>query len=206
MSIYSRIFAATSKRLTSAAARGQRIPPEAFWAFPGLVGASWFMWGALTDDIKQSVGLYYDPDIVLKRVEAEREARLEAKEQLKAAASGGSKTEEEDEEAEEDEEEEVTAKDIEEAVNKAVEAAEGADDEEEDAPDADADAGADADADGAEEDEEEEEEEEEAPKKPKVDFNSLSTEQKWDYFAERAVIPGDDDDDVSTYILYLNTA
>jgi hypothetical protein len=190
MSIYSRIFAATSKRLTSAGASGQRIPAVAFWAAPGLLGASWFIWGALNDDIKQSVGLYYDPDIVMKRVEAEREARMEAKEQLKAASKpkkDEEEDEEEEEEADEEEEEEVTAEDIEEAVSKAVEAAAGADDDEDGAGDDDDD----------DDDDDEEEEEEEKPKKPKVNFNKLSREEKWEYFAERAVIPGEDDDDVS---------
>ena len=175
MSVYSRIFAATSKRLTSAAASGGGIPPLAFWAVPGAVTFTWFIWGALTDEIKQSVGLYYDPDAIVKRVEMERTKRLEAKGLLKAASKPQKDEEDEEEDEEEEEEEEVTAETIEAAVNKAVKASEDADEEEEE--------------------EEEEDEEEEKPKKPKVDFNKLSKEEKWEHFAEKAVIPGEDDEE-----------
>jgi hypothetical protein len=192
MSIYSRIFAATSRRLTSAAISGQKLPPQALWAFPGFVGFTWFIWGALTDDIKQSVGLYYDPDAVMKRVEAERAQRLEAREKLKAASKpkkAEKEEEEEDEEEEDSEEEEVTAKDIEAAVNKAVAAASDDDDDDDDD---DADAG-EAKEDNAEGEDEEEEEEEEKPKKPKVDVGKLTLEEKWEYFAENSINPGDDE-------------
>ena len=175
MSVYSRIFAATSKRLTSAAASGGGIPPLAFWAVPGAVTFTWFIWGALTDEIKQSVGLYYDPDAIVKRVEMERTKRLEAKGLLKAASKPQKDEDDEEEDEEEEEEEEVTAETIEAAVNKAVKASEDADEEEEE--------------------EEEEDEEEEKPKKPKVDFNKLSKEEKWEHFAEKAVIPGEDDEE-----------
>jgi hypothetical protein len=185
MSVYSRIFATTSKRLTSAAASGGGIPPLAFWAAPGAVAFTWFIWGALTDEIKQSVGLYYDPDAIIKRVEMERTQRLEAKGLLKAA-SKSQKDEEEEDEEDEDEEEEVTAETIEAAVNKAVKASEDADEEEEE--------------------EDEEGEEEEKPKKPKVDFNKLTKEEKWEHFAEKSVVPGEDDeeDEVGTsFIMFL---
>ena len=190
MSVYSRIFATTSKRLTSAASSGGGIPPLAFWAAPGAVAFTWFIWGALTDEIKQSVGLYYDPDAIIKRVEMERTQRLEAKGLLKAASKSQKDEEEEDaeDEDEEEEEEEVTAETIEAAVNKAVKASEDADEEEE------------------EEGEEEEEEEEEKPKKPKVDFNKLTKEEKWEHFAEQSVVPGEDDEDDevgTSYIMFL---
>eukprot|EP00538_Stauroneis_constricta_P010729 CAMPEP_0119563954 /NCGR_PEP_ID=MMETSP1352-20130426/25332_1 /TAXON_ID=265584 /ORGANISM="Stauroneis constricta, Strain CCMP1120" /LENGTH=51 /DNA_ID=CAMNT_0007612647 /DNA_START=82 /DNA_END=234 /DNA_ORIENTATION=+ len=47
---YARIFAATTKRLTSSAVKGANVPPQALWALPGLVGFTWFIWEALTDD------------------------------------------------------------------------------------------------------------------------------------------------------------
>ena len=201
MSIYSRIFAATSKRLTTAVISGQKLPPQALWAFPGFVGFTWFIWGALTDDIKQSVGLYYDPDAVMKRVEAERAQRLEAREKLKAATKPKKDDADEDEEEEnEDEDEEVTAKDIEAAVNKAVAAASDDDDDDDGDDEGEGEEKEEtADAD-KEDDEEEEEEEEEKPKKPKVDLGKMTLQEKWDYFAESSVIPGDDD--VSVFILY----
>ena len=74
--IYSKIFAETSRRFAGSSFKVN--PPLALWAFPGFVGFSWFIWGALTEDIKSSVGLYWDPDRVLKRVEAEREQRIKA--------------------------------------------------------------------------------------------------------------------------------
>jgi len=183
MSVYSRIFATTSKRLTSAAASGGGIPPLAFWAVPGGVTFTWFIWGALTDENKHSVGLYYDPDAIVKRVEMERTKRLEAKGLLKAA-SKPQKDEDDDEEdeEEEDDEEEVSAETIEAAVNKAVKASEDADEEEE---------------------EEDEDEEEEKPKKPKVDFNKLTKEEKWEHFAEKAVIPGEDDEEDEVIISWM---
>eukprot|EP00980_Cylindrotheca_fusiformis_P026674 scaffold16878_cov64-Cylindrotheca_fusiformis.AAC.1 len=111
MSVYSRIFASTSQRFVSSRISGRKIPPQALWAFPGFVGFSWFIWDALTEDIRSSVGLYWDPDAVLKKVEAEREQRLEAKEAAKAAEKPSEPEEEDDEE--EDEEEVVTHEDIE---------------------------------------------------------------------------------------------
>ena len=66
MSVYSRIFAATSQRLQASRRMMPNVPKEvAIWAFPGFLGASWFLWGALTEDIKRSVGLYWDPDATL---------------------------------------------------------------------------------------------------------------------------------------------
>lgn len=188
-SIYSRIFATTSRRFTSAAGAFKNLPSAGLWALPAAVGASWFIWDALTPDLRSSVGLYWDPDAVLKRVEAERTQRLEAKEALKAAAKPAKDEEEEEEEeeeaGEEEGEEEVTAEDIEEAVSSAVEDAgeseEGEGEEEEKEVEA--------------EEDEEEEEEEEAPKKKKVDFKSLTLEEKWEYFAETSIVPGEDDDD-----------
>ena len=85
MAIYSRIFASTSGRFASAATTGRQYPPQLFWTLPGFVGFSWFIWGGLTDEIRQSVGLYWDPDAVNKRVEAEREQRLAAKEVAKSS-------------------------------------------------------------------------------------------------------------------------
>lgn len=161
------------------------IPPStALWAVPAGITLTWFIWDALNDDIKQSVGLYYDPDAVMKRVEMERTQRLEAKEALKAASKPAKEDEDDDED--EDEEEEVTAETIEAVVNKAIGAVGDDDDEEEEE---------DEDAPSAGDDDDDEEEEEEKPKAPKVDFDSLSTEEKWEYFAERAVIPGEDDED-----------
>ena len=201
MSVYSRIFAATSRKFTSAAASGQRIPPQALWAVPGFVTVTWFIWGALTDEIKQSVGLYYDPDIVVKRVEAERARRLEAK----AAQKEAQKPKKDEPEEDEDEEEEVTAETIEAAVNKAA-AASGNDndtdtdddDDEEEEEEAGGDDGQGAEKKG-DDDDDDEEEEEEAPK-PKIHFDQLSPEEKWEYFAEKAVEPGDEDMDVSKEI------
>mmetsp|Transcript_28392 Transcript_28392/g.79865 ORF Transcript_28392/g.79865 Transcript_28392/m.79865 type:complete len:90 (-) Transcript_28392:1081-1350(-) len=83
---YARIFAATTKRLTSSAVKGANVPPQALWALPGLVGFTWFIWEALTDDIKQSVGLWWDPDAIVNRVEAEKQERLAAREAAKLAA------------------------------------------------------------------------------------------------------------------------
>ena len=202
MSVYSRIYAATSRHLVTAVKSGRRIPPVAFWIPPALVASTWFIWGALTDDIKMSFGLYYDPDIIIKRVEAEREERLVAKAELKAASKTTSKEtdndddDDEEEDEEEEEEEEVTAETIEAAVNKAVEAASGSGDDANEDENEDNENDSDADDD----DEEEEEEEEEKPKKEKVNFKKLSLQEKWEYFAERAVVPGEDDEEVSTRI------
>jgi hypothetical protein len=186
MSIYQKIFATTSRRFASSGLISKQMlsPERLLWAFPAGLAATWFIWGALTDDIKQSVGLYWDPEADMNKVEMERAKRMEAKAALKAAsrpAKSDDDDEDDDEEedvppAEEDEEEEeVTAEDISAAVAKAVEAS--GDDEEE------------------EEEEEDEEEEEEKPKKPKVDVSKLSSEEKWDYFAEISIVPGEDDED-----------
>ena len=84
--VYSRIFAATSSRWTSAAstAAGRQVPPQAMWAVPGFLGFSWFIWGALSDEIKQSVGLYWDPNVIINKVEADRAKRMEARETVKS--------------------------------------------------------------------------------------------------------------------------
>ena len=175
MSVYSRIFAATTKRFSSAASSGRGFP-QAAWALPGFLGVSWFIWGALDPEIRKSVGLYWDPDAVLNRVEAERTQRLEAREAAKAASKPAAP---EPEEEEEDEEEAVTVKDIEAAVSAAVEQVEveviidSTDDDDDD-------------------DEEEEEEEKPKPKKKKIDFSKLTPEEKWQYFAENSINPGDD--------------
>ena len=183
MSIYSRIFANTSKRFASATISGRKIPPHGVWGIPGAVVCTWFIWGALTDDIKQSVGLYWDPDAEVDRVEAERFERLEAKEALKAAKNPSAEDEEDEEE-----DEGVTAEDIEEAVNAAIEQSGDAEEEEDEefAPEP--------------EGEEEEEEEEEKPKKKKVDPSTLTQEERWEYFNEKAINPGEDD--VSTNLLF----
>lgn len=173
MSIYSRIFAKTSQRFASAAISGRSVPPHFVWGAPGFVAFTWFIWGALNDDIKESVGLYWDPDAAINRVEAEYLKRMEAREALKAASSPSK-----DDDEEEEEDEGVTAEDIEEAVNAAIEQSGGDDDEDEPAP---------------EEEEEEEEEEAPKPKKKKVDASTLTKEEKWDMFTEKAISPGEDD-------------
>jgi hypothetical protein len=196
MSVYQKIFSTTSKRFANSSliSKSALSPERALWAFPAGLAFTWFVWGALTDEIKQSVGLYWDPDAEINRVEMEREKRLEAREALKAAskpAKAADDDEEEDEE--EEEEEEVTAETISAAVAKAVEAAGGEedddDDDDDDAVPSTEDSGDDDDAD------EEEEEEEEKPKKVKVDVEKLSDTEKWDYFASKSIEPGDDDED-----------
>jgi hypothetical protein len=184
MSVYSRIFAATSKKWISSGASGRSIPAQALWAFPGLLGASWFIWGALSEDIQSSVGLYWDPDVIINKVEAEREHRMEAREAAKASskpAAAASEPEEEDEE--EEEEEAVTVKDIEEAVNAAVEESGGFEDN--------AEGGDDDDAMEEEEEKEEEEEEEEKPKPKRKKFSELSQVERWDRFMAGAMEPGE---------------
>ena len=179
MSVYARIFAATSKRFTSAASSGKGVPPQAFWAVPGFVGFTWFIWGALTDEIKQSVGMYYDPDALNNKIEAEKAKRLSAREALKAAKRPAKDDDDEEEDEEEEEEEPVTVESIEAAVNAAVEQ---------------------VDEDEEEEEEEDEEEEAPKPKKKKVDVNSLTQEELWDYVAEKFTTPGE----VSLCVLLSN--
>jgi hypothetical protein len=200
MSVYARIFAATSKKFTSAAGSlNASMQKLGVWGVPAAVGFTWFIWGALTDDIKKSVGLYYDPDAVLKQIEAEREQRLEARQAAKPkkAEPDDDDEDEDDDDDDDDEEEEVTADTIASAVQAAVEASAGGDeDDDED--------NAESTSDDADEDDEEEEEKPKK-KKPKVDFNSLSQDEKWDYVANTFIEPGedeeddddDDDDDVS---------
>jgi hypothetical protein len=77
-----------------------RLSANTGQAFP------WFIWGALTDEIKQSVGLYYDPDAVIKRVEMERTKRLEAKGPLKKESQPSKDDDDDDDDDEEEEEEE----------------------------------------------------------------------------------------------------
>jgi hypothetical protein len=148
--------------------------------FQAGVAFTWFIFGALTDDIKQSVGLYWDPDAEVNKVEMERAKRLEARAALKPKKPAKDDDDDEGEDDDDDGEEEVTAETVAAAVAKAVEA--GDDDEEEDAKESDDDDG----------EEEEEEEEVEEPKKPKVNYDSLSTEGKWDFLADKFVEPGDD--------------
>jgi flagellar biosynthesis GTPase FlhF len=196
MSVYSKIFASTSKRFASAVSSGRQYPPGIVWGLPGFVGFTWIIWGGLTEDIRSSVGLYWDPDAIIHRVEAERFQRLEAK----AAAKAANKPASESEEEEEDEEEgTVTAEDIEAAVNSAIEQSGEADDEDEDAsePAKEEDPQEEEEEEkeevNEEEKEEEEEEEEEKPKKIKVNVDELTTEEKWDHWAARFTIPGEDD-------------
>jgi hypothetical protein len=171
MSVYARIFAATSKRLASAGQSGKTISPLTAWAFPGFVFGTWMIWGALSDDIKMSIGLYYDPDVVINRVQAEKDQRMAAR--AKSTDSSGKaepaeEPEEEEEEAEE-EEEQVTHEDIVAAVEDAVEQSGGGDDEEE------------------------EEEEEEAPKlkAPRKKVEDMTNEEMWEYFAEKTIVGSD---------------
>jgi hypothetical protein len=189
--VYSRIFAATSRRFTSAVrSSGTTVPPQALWAVPGVVGASWFIWGALSVDIRSGLGLYWDPDAVLNKVEADRAKRLEDREALKVATSkskSGGASMEAEEEDDDEEEEDVTVEDIQVAVSKAVEAAEEEEEEEEEDVVEEEEAPA-AEASG-DDDEEEEEEEEEEPKKKKL--SDLTLEEKWERYAENAVKPGE---------------
>jgi hypothetical protein len=160
-----------------------------FFLFPAGVAFTWFIFDALSDDIKKSVGLYWDPDAELNRVEMERAKRLEARAALKQKkpVKDVDDEEEEDNDDREEEEDEATAETVAAAVAKAVEAADDDDDEEED------DAGPATESN--DEGEDEEEESAEKSKKPKVDFNSLSNEEKWDFLAFKFVEPGEDDDD-----------
>jgi hypothetical protein len=153
--------------------------------FVAGVAFTWFIFGALTDDIKQSVGLYWDPEADVNKVEMERANRLEARAALKPKKPSKDDDEDDEEEEEEEEEEEVTAETVAAAVAKVVEAAGDDDDEDDD----------DAVPPSEEDEEEEEEEEEPKPKKVKVDVDSLSPEGKWDFFASKMIEPGDDDDD-----------
>jgi NACalpha-BTF3-like transcription factor len=184
MSVYSRIFAATSKKWVSSGASGRSIPPQAFWAFPGLLGASWFIWDALNEDIKRSVGLYWDPDVILNTVEAEREQRMAAKEAVKAAGkpAAASEAEEEDEE-EEEEEEAVTVKDIEEAVSAAIEESGGVEEA----------VGAAMEESGGDDDDDDDDDAGEVskPKEKKVKYDDLSQVEKWDRFMSSAMEPGE---------------
>jgi len=200
MSVYQKIFAATSRRAAaSSAITSQKLftkAPQALWAIPAGTAATWFIFGALTDEIKQSVGLYYDPHFDVNRVEMERATRIEAKEAekaVKAAAKGGNDDDEdEDEDDEEEEDDAVSA-----AVSKAVASAMTDDDDDDDDDEEEEATGAASspDVDDEEEEEEEEEESPKAPKKPKIKLEDMSLEDRWDDFLDKAIKPGEDDDD-----------
>ena len=204
MSVYQKIFAATSRRAAaSSAITSQKLfakAPQALWAIPAGTAATWFIFGALTDEIKQSVGLYYDPHTDVKIVEMERAKRIEAKEAEKAAkvaAKGGNDDDEdEDEDGEEEEDDAVSA-----AVSKAVASAMTDDDDDDDdeevseEEEATAAAASSPDVDDDEEEEEEEEESPKAPKKPKIKPEDMSLEDRWDDFLDKAIKPGEDDDE-----------
>lgn len=170
---------------------GGGVPPQLLWAVPGGVFATWFIWGALTDDIKESLGFRYDPDAVVNRVEAEKIERLAARSAAKAASKPPKVVDDEEEEAgDDDDDDDVTAESISAAVAKAVEASGGDDDDEEDSE--------------GEEEEEEEEEPKPKKKKKKVKVEELSSTELWDHIASTFIEPGedeeddDDDDDVSS--------
>ena len=191
MSIYQKIFAATSRRAATSAAFSTKTAmsraPQALWAVPAGVAATWFIFGALTDEIKQSVGLYYDPLTDVNRVEMERVKRMEAREAekaVKAAAKGG-----DDDEDDDDEDDEISA-----AVSKAVASAMTDDDDDDDEDEVSQEEESAAVI--ATSSDEEEEEEEEAPSKPKEKaVEDMSLEERWDDFLAKSINPGEDDDD-----------
>mmetsp|Transcript_11695 Transcript_11695/g.33640 ORF Transcript_11695/g.33640 Transcript_11695/m.33640 type:complete len:140 (-) Transcript_11695:705-1124(-) len=138
MSVYQKIFQTTTRRAAASAAfAGKNMAKsvqssghkKAIWAFPAGVAASWFIFDALTDEIKQGFGLYYDPQMDVNRVEMERMKRMDERAAIKAAkdaAKGGSS--DDDEEEDEEDEDDVSA-----AVSKAV--ASAMDDDEDDEED-----------------------------------------------------------------------
>ena len=187
--VYGRIFAATSKRMASAGRAGAPpVSPLALWAVPGGVFATWMIWEALSQDIKESVGLYIDPDRVVNRVQAEKDQRLAVREAAKAPPPSAVKADPVvvEEEEEEEEEEVVSHEEIAATVQAVVEQSGGDDDND---------------------DSEEEEEEAPKPKKIKKKAEDMTNEEMWESFNESAMVATDDDDDVSTnqfQVLFLN--
>jgi hypothetical protein len=159
---------------------------QLLWAYPVVVGFTWFMWNTLDEEWLVSLHLAPDPEAINKKVETARLARIAAHEQLKQANKPKSltlktaavKVEEDEPEEEEPEEEEPEEDEPEE---------ESAPLEDEDVP-----AGEDGD------DEEAAEEEEEIVTKPlylPTKGKNLAPKEVWDNFTIRALNMDEDDDD-----------
>ncbi|OEU10760.1 hypothetical protein FRACYDRAFT_246627 [Fragilariopsis cylindrus CCMP1102] len=186
MSVYQKIFQATSRRAAQASAFSvsslRTNQPLALWAIPAGVGATWFLWGALTDELKEGIfGLTYDYDYDVNKVEMERTQRMDARIAIRAAKdklNGGDDDDEDDDEEggggddDDDDDDDSDGDAISAAVSKAVA---GEDADEEETVDV-----------VEEEDADDDDEEEEAPKPKKKKAEDMTDEEKWDYYAERA--------------------
>merc|ERR1712238_18962 len=111
--VYHKIFQAKTRRAGQSSAINIPKAVErksqaemAFWALPAGLAASWFIWGALTPDIKEMVGftpIDYNYDI--NRVEMEFLKRIDGRAALKAAKNSlkGGDDDEEDEDGDDSE-------------------------------------------------------------------------------------------------------
>merc|ERR1711862_951635 len=63
---------------------GKKAPKLAPWAGPGLIAATWFVWPAVPDSAKISLGLMPDPEAI---AEAEATASDATKDEIMASAA-----------------------------------------------------------------------------------------------------------------------
>jgi outer membrane biosynthesis protein TonB len=169
---------------------------KAIWAFPALTLVTWILWPALDQEWMQGLGLEPDPEAGVKKVQAEKDARLAIKADLSAAPSAGKEEEEEEEEAAAEVEEEVEVEEEEAAPEEEEKEAE---EEVEEVEEKEEEAAADEEEEEKEaEEEEEEDEEEEAESKIKPLYvpligDALALEDLWDNFTIKAVRTNEDD-------------
>ena len=56
------LFGTAASALTLGAKKATAAPRYAMWALPGAAGAMWFIWPAVSDEFKVSVGMLPDPE------------------------------------------------------------------------------------------------------------------------------------------------
>lgn len=56
------LFGTAASAVSIGTKKAMAVPRYALWAVPGAAGAMWFVWPAVTDDFKISIGLLPDPE------------------------------------------------------------------------------------------------------------------------------------------------
>jgi len=56
------LFGTAASALTLGAKKATAAPRYAMWALPGAAGAMWFIWPAVSDEFKVSIGMLPDPE------------------------------------------------------------------------------------------------------------------------------------------------
>jgi len=87
------LFGTAASAVSLGTRKAMAIPRYALWALPGAAGAMWFIWPAVGDDFKISIGLLPDPEAEADAPAAAAAPAVELSEEAQAKVDNAYKSE-----------------------------------------------------------------------------------------------------------------